>query len=141
LTVFVDTSIWFAVANTRDRGNERAKAILATMVVALTTDHVLVETWLLLNSRVHRHAAEQFWRGIRSGISQIEKVTIGDLETAWAIGEVFLDQNFSIRSHELRRYGTPGNIACCELRRRLRHLSLRAKPRPCIRGIALSALG
>jgi predicted nucleic acid-binding protein len=55
-----------------------------------------VETWLLLNSRVHRHAAEQFWRGIRSGIAQVEKVTMADLDAAWAIGEAFSDQNFSI---------------------------------------------
>jgi uncharacterized protein len=96
LSVFVDTSVWFAVANIREQRNERAKAILAAMTGPLTTDHIMVETWFLLNSRLHRHAAEQFWRGIRSGIAQLERVTMADLEAAWAIGEAFSDQNFSI---------------------------------------------
>jgi len=96
LSVFIDSSIWFAASNIREHRNERTKRILANIVMPLTTDHVLVETWLLLNSRVHRHAAEQFWRGIRAGIAQIEKVTMVDMETAWAIGEAFQDQNFSI---------------------------------------------
>jgi predicted nucleic acid-binding protein len=96
LSVFVDTSVWFAVANIREQRNERAKTILAAIAGPVTTDHVIVETWLLLNSRVHRHAAEQFWLGIRSGVAQVEKVTMADLEAAWAIGEAFHDQNFSI---------------------------------------------
>jgi uncharacterized protein len=96
LSIFVDSSIWFAAGNSRELRNQRAKAILADNTPRVTTDHILVETWLLLNSRVHRHAAEQFWRGIRSGTARIEKVTMADLETAWAIGEIFSDQNFSI---------------------------------------------
>jgi uncharacterized protein len=95
--VFVDTSVWFAAANIREKENERAKDILSIATGSLiTTDHVLVECWLLLNSRVHRLAAEQFWRGIRSGIAQVEKVTMSDLEAAWTIGEIFPDQHFSI---------------------------------------------
>jgi uncharacterized protein len=95
--VFVDTSVWFAAANIREKENERAKDILSIATGPLiTTDHVLVECWLLLNSRVHRLAAEQFWRGIRSGIAQVEKVTMSDLEAAWTIGEIFPDQHFSI---------------------------------------------
>jgi predicted nucleic acid-binding protein len=71
LTLFVDTSVWFAA-------------------------HVLIECWRLLNSRVHRLAAENFWRGIRRGIATLEKVNMADLETAWVIGEAFPDQDFSI---------------------------------------------
>src|SRR6266705_2291323 len=96
LTVFVDTSVWFAAANIRDRYNQRAKALLTKITAPLLTDHVLVETWGLLNSRVHRRAAENFWLGIRRGTAALEKVNAADLEAAWAVGEAFPDQEFSI---------------------------------------------
>jgi predicted nucleic acid-binding protein len=96
VSAFVDSSIWFAAGNMRERRNERAKQILADTSDLHITDHVLVETWLLLNSRIHRNAAEQFWRGIRGGAATIEKVTAADLEAAWAIGEAFPDQDFSL---------------------------------------------
>ena len=60
------------------------------------SDHVLIETWLLLNSRYHRHAAENFWQSIRQAQVRVEQITASDLEAAWAIGEAFSDQNFSI---------------------------------------------
>ncbi|MBX9846077.1 MAG: PIN domain-containing protein [Xanthobacteraceae bacterium] len=96
MTEFVDTSVWFAAANVRDRHNARAKQLLKTFDSPLLTDHVLIETWGLLNSRVHRQAAEHFWLGVRRGAATLEKVTAADLEAAWAISEIFPDQNFSI---------------------------------------------
>lgn len=96
MKVFVDSSVWFAAANIREHRNERAKRLLAELGAMVTTDHVLVETWLLLNSRIHRHAAERFWRGVRTGNVHLEKVTAEDLDRAWAIGELFSDQAFSI---------------------------------------------
>lgn len=97
MSVFIDTSVWFAAANIRDRYNRQAKTILADLgESAILTDHILVETWGLLNSRVHREAAERFWLNIRRGAATIEKVIPADLEVAWAIGEIFPDQNFSI---------------------------------------------
>ncbi len=62
----------------------------------MLTDHVLVQTWLLLNSRIHKEAADQFWRGVRDGAAELEKVNSADLEAAWAIGALFSDQNFSL---------------------------------------------
>jgi predicted nucleic acid-binding protein len=62
----------------------------------VTTSHVIVETWLLLNSRYHRRGAEQFWESVRRGAAQVEFVTAADLEHAWMIGETFPDQDFSI---------------------------------------------
>ena len=96
MTVFIDTSVWFAAANTRDRLNARAKAILSDISDPLLTDHILVETWLLLNSRVDRHAAERFWKRLRVSGVDVQKVTVGDLDAAWTIGEAFGDQTFSI---------------------------------------------
>jgi predicted nucleic acid-binding protein len=96
LSVFVDTSVWFGAANSRDRLNARAKKILANLAAPVLTDHVLVETWALLNARVHRQAAERFWMGVRSGAAHLERVLVADLEAAWVIGEAFPDQDFSI---------------------------------------------
>jgi len=96
LSVFVDTSVWFAAANSRDRHNRRAKVLLSGLGDPLLSDHVLVETWSLINSRIRRDAAEQFWNQVRHGTVAMEKITTLDLERAWAIGEVFPDQSFSI---------------------------------------------
>jgi predicted nucleic acid-binding protein len=96
LSVFVDTSVWFAAANIRDRLNGRAKSILADITMPVLTDHVLIETWRLLHARLHRQAAERFWLGVRRGVAQLEKVLAVDLDAAWAIGEAFPDQDFSI---------------------------------------------
>ena len=92
----MDSSVWFAAAVARDRSNARAKAILRQTNDHVTTDHILVETWLLLNSRYHRQAAESFWENIRRGPVRVELITAADLERAWAIGEAFADQDFSI---------------------------------------------
>jgi predicted nucleic acid-binding protein len=97
LSLFVDTSVWFALVVARDAGNARAKAILREAdAPILTTDHVLVETWSLLATRYRRSAAELFWDRIRQGAAAVETVTSADLEAAWAIGETFPDQDFSI---------------------------------------------
>jgi predicted nucleic acid-binding protein len=88
--------MWFAAVVARDRNNLRAKSILRDAKECVTSDHVVVETWLLLNSRYRREAAEQFWDRIRQGVARIEHVSAADFETAWAIGEVFGDQEFSI---------------------------------------------
>jgi predicted nucleic acid-binding protein len=96
LSIFVDSSMWFASTVARDRDNARAKVILSTTSAHVTSDHILVETWLLLNNRYHRHAAENFWDRIRHGPVRVEQVTASDLEAAWAIGQAFSDQNFSI---------------------------------------------
>ena len=96
MSIFVDSSAWFASIVARDINNARAKLVLRTTNGHVTSDHVLVETWLLLNSRFHRHAAEDFWDRIRHGPVRVEQVTVSDLEAAWAIGEAFSDQNFSI---------------------------------------------
>lgn len=95
-TVFVDTSIWYAAADAGDRSNARAKAILSREAQRATTDHVLVECWLLIRHRLGARAASRWWAGIRSGVALIEPVGPADLEVAWAIAERYSDQDFSI---------------------------------------------
>jgi predicted nucleic acid-binding protein len=96
VTVFVDTSVWFASVDAGDFYNARSCELLTRLSDPLLTDHVLIETWRLLRSKVHMDAANGFWLGIRSGVAQLETVTSGDLEAAWTIGEAFPDQDFSI---------------------------------------------
>jgi predicted nucleic acid-binding protein len=45
MSLFVDTSIWYAAADKSDASNSRARA---------TIDHVLVETWTLIRHRLGR---------------------------------------------------------------------------------------
>jgi predicted nucleic acid-binding protein len=94
--VFVDSSVWFAAVVARDRDNVRAKSILRKTTGHVTTDHVLIETWLLLNSRYHRQGAERFWESVRVGHVHVELTTGADLESAWAIGVAYSDHGFSI---------------------------------------------
>lgn len=96
MSVFVDSTVWFAAIVARDRDNARARTVLQSTTAHITTDHVLVETWLLLNSRYRRTGAELFWDRIRAGAARVECIIPADLEAAWAIGEIFPDQNFSL---------------------------------------------
>jgi uncharacterized protein len=96
MSLFVDTSVWYAAADSSDVGNTRAKVALANGEALVTTDHVLLETWTLLRYRIHRHAAERFWEGLRSGTAAIEPVGTADLEAAWQIGISYRDQDFSL---------------------------------------------
>ena len=96
MSVFVDTSVWYAAADSGDASNARAKVILAGNELLVTSDHVLIETWTLLHHRIHRRAAERFWEGLRGGVATIEPVGAADLEAAWQIGISWRDQDFSI---------------------------------------------
>lgn len=96
MTVFVDTSVWYAAADRGDCHNFRAKEILIQQAKLVTSDHVLLETWLLLQHRLNRSAALKFWQGLRSGIARIEPITLVDLEAAWHITQYFKDQDFSL---------------------------------------------
>ena len=96
MSLFVDTSIWYAAADSSDANNARAKAILSGGELLVTTDHVLLETWVLLRYRMARRVAERFWEGLRARAAMIEPVGAADLEAAWQIGTSFRDQDFSI---------------------------------------------
>lgn len=96
VSLFVDTSIWYAAADSSDRSNSGAKAILRSGEPLVTTDHVLLETWTLLRYRLRRDAAERFWEGLRDGVASMESVSPADLEAVWQIGLSWRDQDFSI---------------------------------------------
>ncbi|HXW90836.1 MAG TPA: PIN domain-containing protein [Terriglobales bacterium] len=96
MSLFVATSIWYAAADSADASNTRAKAILESGEQLVTTDHVLVETWMLLRYRISSLAAERFWDGLGSGVATIESVGMADLEAAWQIGLSSGTHNLSI---------------------------------------------
>jgi predicted nucleic acid-binding protein len=96
MSLFVDTSVWYAAADRSDRSSARAKRILGAGERLVTSDHVLVESWLLVHHRLGVGAARRFWEAIRAGVAEIETVTAVDLEAAWGIGEAFADHDFSI---------------------------------------------
>jgi predicted nucleic acid-binding protein len=96
MSVFVDTSVWYAAADSADASNRRAKSILAAGGALVTSDHVLIETWTLLRHRLGREVAERFWELLRNGVATIEPVGSADLEAAWQIGASYADQDFSI---------------------------------------------
>ena len=96
MSLFVDTSVWYAAADSADASNPRAKQILQAGERLVTSDHVLVETWTLLRHRIRREVADRFWEGLRSGVAAVEPVGAADLESAWQIGVAYPDQDFSI---------------------------------------------
>ena len=97
MTVFVDTSAWYAAADVDDAGHERAARRLEEFAgTLLTSDHVLVETWFLAARRLGVEVAERLVNGIRTGIARIEPAIVADLEVAARIGEDFADQAFSL---------------------------------------------
>lgn len=96
LSVFVDTSAFYAAVDDDDRSSERARSLLSRGEPLVTTDHVLIECWLLLQRRLGIPVANRFWATARAGAAALVYVAPADLEAAWAIGERFPDQGFSI---------------------------------------------
>jgi predicted nucleic acid-binding protein len=96
--VFVDTSAFYALADASDRNHEQAKAAYGELTHArlLATDHILIECWFLIGSRLGRRAALRFWDGLRSGIVTMTEVTLHDLDRAREILERYSDQAFSL---------------------------------------------
>jgi predicted nucleic acid-binding protein len=96
VTVFVDSSVWFAAVFAKDAGHARAISILDEAPALLTTDHIIVETWLLLKNRFNQAAAEEYCQRMMGGWCRIEAATYEDLQAAETIRSAFLDQKFSL---------------------------------------------
>jgi predicted nucleic acid-binding protein len=94
VSVFVDTSAWFAASNRKDRYHQRALDLMSGPDELVTSSFVVVETWLLLNSRLGFGAAEKFvtwW-----GAATLEFVKPVDFDYARQMPEGFGDQFFSL---------------------------------------------
>jgi uncharacterized protein len=96
VSLFVDTSAFYAALDRNDRHNARSRELLAQAESIITTDHVLFEAWRLTRDRFGYAVAERFWASLRAGAATIEHVSPADLDAAWRIGEAFADQGFSL---------------------------------------------
>lgn len=96
MTTYVDSSAFYAAADEDDVSHPRTVELLRGAGPLLTSDHVLVETWLLLNRRLGRPAAERFLHGSVGGGLEVEYVVRADIDQAIEIGKNFKDQSFSL---------------------------------------------
>lgn len=95
MSIFVDTSAFYASADRKASNRERVQAMLKEADRLVTTDHVLLEAWSLFEGRLGRAAAQSFWTAARDGAVETATVGLADLEHAWQIGQDFADQPFS----------------------------------------------
>ena len=97
MSVFVDTSAWYAAADSSDVHHRRAVERISEFSDGLlTSDHVLLETWFLAAGRLGAGVAERLLNAIRAGGARVEVAGIADLEIAAQIHDAFADQEFSI---------------------------------------------
>ena len=97
--LFVDTSAFYALANLADAHHAEAVAAYHASIgddELTTSDHVVIETWYLLRSRLGRRAAMAFWDGFDRGIVTVVGVTAEDFRRARQIAQEWPDQAFSI---------------------------------------------
>lgn len=97
--LFVDTSGFYALADRSDRHHLAARSILdrrQTSEEWITTDHVLVETWLLLNARMGWRAALAFWDAAAGGLVTVAGLSSADLVRARALAGQWTDQGLSL---------------------------------------------
>jgi uncharacterized protein len=98
VSVFVDTNVFVAAADSGELRSTRARELLRRHAAArlVTSDHVLVETWAIIRRRTDYQTAERFLSGFRRSRVALEAVTAADIERASAIGELWRDQRFDL---------------------------------------------
>ena len=98
-TLFVDTSAFYAIADGDDRHHREALSALRASVgteQVVTSDHVVVESWLLIRSRLGRRAAMAFWDGVTADVFTVVGVSAPDLRRGREFAREWSDQTFSI---------------------------------------------
>lgn len=98
MSVLVDTGVLFAAAVRQDARHRQAAALLGRIEgeSPWATDHTVVETWALVNSRAGWAQAMRFWQALDDSPLVVEATTLVDLERALAIAEAWCDQEFDI---------------------------------------------
>lgn len=102
--LFVDTSAFYALADSSDAHHAAAKSFYTTHIETLgpsrvdlvTSDYVFVESFSLLKARLGRKASRTFWEWMRTGIVRLLGVEGIDLDEAWRISEAHPDQDLSL---------------------------------------------
>jgi predicted nucleic acid-binding protein len=99
MALFVDTGAFYAVADRSDAHHAAAATTFTARATAgdlVTTDHVVVETWLLLRARLGRHAALRFWDAMENGVVRVLGVDGAVFARARQLAREWPDQEFSI---------------------------------------------
>jgi predicted nucleic acid-binding protein len=95
---FIDTSAFYALADRSDRHHLAARAALDQRSADdewITTDHVLVESWLLLRARLGYSAANRFRDALVAGLATLAGLSSADLIRAREIAADWRDQELS----------------------------------------------
>jgi predicted nucleic acid-binding protein len=99
LAIFVDTTAWYALMDTRDRWHTQAEEAMRELRAAsrrlVTTNHIVGETYTTLMSRRHP-ARETFLPGLRASRT-VERVFVPESweEAAEDLLAQYQDQDFS----------------------------------------------
>lgn len=97
--LFVDSGGFYAAADESDAHHVEARATFQARGPTgdlVTTDHVVVESWLLLRARLGRDAAMRFWDAMETGVVTVMGVASRDFLRARQIARDWPDQAFSI---------------------------------------------
>lgn len=97
--LFVDTGAFYALADRSDRHHLAARAAWlesARTDELIATDHLVVESWLLLRARLGRPVAMRWWDALRRGTVTVVGVTSQDFGRAREIAAGWPDQDFSL---------------------------------------------
>ena len=97
--LFVDTGAFYAAADRSDAHHGRAAATFearGTRGDLVTTDHVVIEAWLLLHARLGRGEALRFWDAMATGVVTVLGALASDFASARRIAQEWPDQDFSI---------------------------------------------
>jgi predicted nucleic acid-binding protein len=74
MKTFVDTSAFYALADTSDRHHSVARKVYEELIgkeELITTDYVLLECWFLISHHLSRNAALKFWDFLLSGAVEV----------------------------------------------------------------------
>lgn len=115
--IFVDTSFWAALGNAGDARHGTAKRLWASKPpVVMTSNHVLGETWTLLNRRCGHRAAVAAAAIRLSTVVRVEHVTADLEEQAWEWLVRHDERVLVRRCHELRGDAKERHPKCVCLR-------------------------
>lgn len=99
MEIFIDTSAFYALADRSDAFHSRARKYFDEACLDFqffTSEYVLVEAWSLLNAKLGKAIADQFWDWLLSGMVCLIGVDSEDLRDGRAISRRFMDQSFSL---------------------------------------------
>ncbi len=99
MTILVDTSAFYALADDTDRGARLARDFFRDHLESaefVTSDAVLFESWTLIRNKLGWDAAGRFLDGVKRSGMRLLFVEASDLEAAGRILADYADQELSL---------------------------------------------